>query len=132
MCYNEFANIEGGSVMSTVGDRIRKKRKEIGISQTDLAQKVNISKQTLYKYEKNIVANIPFDKIEEISKVLCVPASFLMGWGDNLTNDNADLLTDILCNEDLVEHIKKLMVISKKHQQTIFDNIDYWFEKEGH
>ena len=116
----------------TVGDRIQKKRNELGISQTDLAKKVGISKQTLYKYEKNIVTNIPLNKIEEFSKALHVPKSFLMGWEDNLTNDNADLLTDILCNEDLVEHIKKLMVISKKHQQTIFDNIDYWFEKEGH
>ena len=64
----------------TVGDRIRKQRELLGFSQTELAEKVNISKQTLYKYEKNIITNIPSDKIEQISKVLNVSESFLMGW----------------------------------------------------
>lgn len=45
----------------TVGDRIRKQRELLGFSQTELAEKVNISKQTLYKYEKNIITNIPSD-----------------------------------------------------------------------
>ena len=39
----------------TVGDRIRKQREQLGISQTELAEKVKISKQTLYKYETNII-----------------------------------------------------------------------------
>lgn len=60
----------------TVGDRIRKQRELLGFSQTELAEKVNISKQTLYKYEKNIITNIPSDKIEQISKVLNVSESF--------------------------------------------------------
>ena len=47
----------------TVGDRIRATRKREGISQTDLAQKMGVIKQTLYKYETGIVTNIPSEKI---------------------------------------------------------------------
>ena len=64
----------------TVGDRIRKAREEKGISQTDLAEMVGISKQTLYKYENNIVTNIPSDKIEKIAYKLDVSAAYIMGW----------------------------------------------------
>lgn len=116
----------------TVGDRIRKQRELLKISQTELAEKVKISKQTLYKYEKNIITNIPSDKIEELAIVLHVSEAYLMGWEENLTEQNANLISDILSDSILFEHIKKLMKLNKIHQQTIYDNIAYWYEKEGH
>lgn len=121
----------------TIGDRIRKQRELAGISQTDLAEKVKISKQTLYKYENNIVTNIPSDKVEEIAKILNLSPAYLMGWIDNLDNFNdnskkSDFVVDMLSDASLMEHVKKLQDLNKEHQQTIFDNIDYWHEKEGH
>ena len=50
----------------TIGDRIKKQRELLGISQVELAEKMKVSKQTLYKYENNIITNIPSDKIEII------------------------------------------------------------------
>lgn len=41
------------------GEDIRDARLKSGISKTDLAKKIGVSKQTLYKYEKNIVTGIP-------------------------------------------------------------------------
>ena len=64
----------------TVGERIKKARDSKNLSQTELAKLVNISKQTLYKYENNIITNIPSDKIELIAEVLKVSPAFLMGW----------------------------------------------------
>ena len=67
----------------TRGQRIRLRREELFISQTDLAKRVNISKQTLYKYENDIITNIPSDKIEEIAHVLGVSPSYILGWNEN-------------------------------------------------
>lgn len=64
----------------TVGDRIRATRKREGISQTELAQKMGVIKQTLYKYETGIVTNIPSEKIEAAAKALGVTPGYLMGW----------------------------------------------------
>lgn len=116
----------------TVGDRIRKQRGLAGMPQTELAERVKISKQTLYKYENNIVTNVPSDKIESIAEILNVSPAYLMGWEKTLTEDNADLIPDILSDEELIDHIKKLMCLTKEHKQTIYDNITYWYEKEGH
>lgn len=55
----------------------------MNISQTELAKKVGISKQTLYKYENDIVTNIPSDKLESIADNLGVMPSYLMGWDVN-------------------------------------------------
>lgn len=116
----------------TVGDRIRKKREMLGISQTELAEKLNISKQTLYKYEKNIVTNVPSNKIEEIADILNVSESYLMGWNNGLDEENSNLIPDILSDKELMEHIKKLMCLNDEHKQAIYDNTTYWYEKEGH
>ena len=66
----------------TIGDRIKIQRDKANLSQTELAKKINVSKQTLYKYESNIITNIPSDKIEAIAHVLGVTPSYLMGWDD--------------------------------------------------
>ena len=42
----------------TVGERIKALRESLGISQVDFAAKINVSKQTLYKYENNLITNI--------------------------------------------------------------------------
>ena len=47
----------------TKGQRIRTKRESLNMSATDLAKRVDISKQTLYKYENDIITNIPSDVI---------------------------------------------------------------------
>lgn len=64
----------------TVGERIRSEREYLGISQTDLAKKVGVSKQTLYKYETNVITNIPSNIIENIATVLNISPCILMGW----------------------------------------------------
>lgn len=116
----------------TVGDRIKKERERVGMPQTDLAKRVGISKQTLYKYENNIVTNVPIDKIELISEILHISPAYIMGWDNSLSDATADLIPEILSDNVLFESIKKLKALNKEHRQTIIDNIAYWYEKEGH
>ena len=53
-----------------------------------------------------------------------------------MSNENsdivADFLPDLFSNEKMLECIKKLYSLNKEHQQTIFDTVAYWYEKEGH
>ena len=67
----------------TVGDRIRQVRIEKDITQQELADCAGVSKQAVYKYENNIVTNIPMDKLSLIASKLGVTPCFLMGWEDN-------------------------------------------------
>ena len=66
----------------TIGDRIKELRNEKGMTQEELAKCIDSTKQTIYKYENNIVTNIPSDKIEKIAEVLGTTPSYLMGWDD--------------------------------------------------
>lgn len=64
----------------TVGDRIRQARLEQDVTQQELADYIGVSKQAVYKYENNIVTNIPTDKVDAIARRLKVSPAYLMGW----------------------------------------------------
>ena len=66
----------------TIGTRIKNFRTVSNMSQTELAKKIKVSKQTLYKYENDIITNIPSDKIELIARVLSVTPAQIMGWNE--------------------------------------------------
>lgn len=83
-----------------VGERIRALRKREGISQTDLAQRMGVIKQTLYKYETGIVTNIPSEKIEAAAEALGVTPAYLMGWED-LDEENVSYVRHRVINDML-------------------------------
>lgn len=64
----------------TIGERIKEIRDRTNMSQVDFADKINVSKQTLYKYENDIITNIPSDKIEAIASVGNISPAYIMGW----------------------------------------------------
>ena len=66
----------------TIGERIKITREKLGMSQVDFADKIDVSKQTLYKYENNIITNVPSDKIEAIARIGNVTPSYIMGWDE--------------------------------------------------
>ena len=118
----------------TVGDRIRNHRKLSGISQTDLAEKIGVSKQTLYKYEKNVITNIPSDKIEEIAKVLNVSESCLMGWENKdieLINEEekGKSLAKLIANENMLDAIVKLSKLQPGDKEMVVNLINSLYEK---
>lgn len=82
----------------TVGERIKKLRNKSGLNQVDFATKINVSKQTLYKYENNIITNIPSDKIEAVADLCHVSPAYIMGWEDKdglNKRDKRDIKKDI-------------------------------------
>ena len=67
----------------TLAEKIRYHRILMGMTQEDLAKKLNTTKQTIGKYEHSIVTNLPLSRIEELSHALNVAPAYLMGWEDS-------------------------------------------------
>lgn len=75
------------------GDRIRDLRKAKKITQIEMASMLNTTKQTISKYEKNIVTNIPSDRLELIAKILDTTPEYILGWEEKEKPANDDGLT---------------------------------------
>ena len=64
----------------SIGHRIKTARERKGYTLDDVAKLCCTTKQTIFKYENEIVTNIPYDKIVLLTKALNVTPSYLFGW----------------------------------------------------
>lgn len=65
-----------------IGDRIRNRRIEVGLSVEDVAKKLGKNRATVYRYESNDIENLPTTVLEPLSKILDTTPAQLMGWDD--------------------------------------------------
>ena len=63
-----------------LGDRIRKRRKELGMTQEELAKKVGYKSQTTIGHIEDGTNNVTLPKVEILAKALQTTPGFLMGW----------------------------------------------------
>ena len=92
----------------TIGERIRALRHMHEYPQSFLAETVGIKKQTLYKYENDIVTNIPIDKLMSIATALGVSPAYLIGCDEESPEekwiyDFRDRLGETLGNIDTID-----------------------------
>lgn len=62
-----------------IGHRIKEKRKETGLTQKELAQKVGLSEASISKYEHGKVEDVTHNMLIKFAEVLNVPISWLLG-----------------------------------------------------
>lgn len=74
----------------TKGEKIKSLRISKGLSQIELANILNTTKQNIYKYETGIITNIPSDKIEQMARIFKVSPSYIMGWNDDTFADETN------------------------------------------
>lgn len=66
-----------------LSERLKKLRLDRNMSQVELAKMMNTTKQTIYKYEHDIIGNIPLDRIEQYSRIFRVTPAYICGWEDH-------------------------------------------------
>jgi len=74
--------------MSTIGSRIRDRRKELGLTVDDLAARLGKNRATVYRYEGDEIENFPISIIDPLAQALNVSPAYLMGW----TNEKQDAI----------------------------------------
>ena len=62
----------------TVGEKIKTLRKSIGLTQTELGQRVGVQKNAVSKWECGRVEDIPTSTIKQLASLFDVPASYLI------------------------------------------------------
>lgn len=92
------------------GERIKLLRESKGLTQEELAKRLNTTKQTIFKYEKGVITNIPSDRIEAMAKIFETTPEYILCW-DQVQKKN-DALSDIVIrmrtDSNFFELVKRL------------------------
>lgn len=80
----------------TIGERIKNRRIQLGLSADDVAQKLGKNRATIYRYESSYIEKLPTTVLEPLAKVLNTTPAYLMGWVDEKTEKKNDIITDVI------------------------------------
>lgn len=69
----------------TTGERIKARRKELGITADKVAEQIGVSRSTMFRYEKGEIEKIPINNLVPIARALHTTVGYLMGWSDEKT-----------------------------------------------
>lgn len=109
-------------------EKIKNRRKELGLSADDVATSLGISRATVYRYESADIEKLPITSIIPLAKVLRCSPGYLMGWEDeasesknNFTSLEKDLINAYrAAPEGIKDSVCKLLDV-KRDQQEILD-----------
>lgn len=68
-----------------VGQRIKNRRKQLGMSAEQLAEKIGKAPATVYRYENGDISRVDSAKLMPIAEALSTTPAYLMGWEDDKT-----------------------------------------------
>ena len=95
----------------TIGERISKRRQELGLTVDEVAEQLNKSRATVYRYENGEIEKLPTTVLEPLAKLLRTTPAYLMGWVDDaeapLSDDTKKQPVPELSETDPVEKIVK-------------------------
>jgi len=74
---------DSSKIPTIIGNRIHKKRKDLGLTMLEVAQKVGVSEATVSRWESGDIANMRRDRIALLAKALNVSISFIIDLEDN-------------------------------------------------
>ena len=66
----------------TKGEKLYRARKEKGYTRIEVANLTEINDKLIFKYEKDIITNIPFDNLETLCNLYGINPAFVVGWQD--------------------------------------------------
>lgn len=64
----------------SVGDRVKKRRKELNISVDELAKRIGKDRSTVYRYESHEIEDLPLSIVEPLAEALRTTPAYIMGW----------------------------------------------------
>lgn len=71
-----------------MAQRIKERRKYMGMTQEELALKLGMQKSAIAKYENGRVENIKRSTIQKMAEILDCSPAYLMGWEEITVEDN--------------------------------------------
>ncbi len=77
----------------TIGQRVAQKRKELGLSQEELGERLGVSRQAIYKWESD-QALPEIEKLVNLSRLFSVPVGWLLGVEEEPSPDSGGELTE--------------------------------------
>jgi transcriptional regulator with XRE-family HTH domain len=106
----------------TIGQRLARLRKEKGLTQVELAERLEINQSMMSDYERDVI-RLHGDLIVQLTGILDVSADELLGLKGNVKRG------DTIKNRRLLRQVQAVDRLSKRDQQALLRTIEAFLSK---
>ena len=108
----------------SIGQRIKARRKELGMSADKLAECLGKDRSTVFRYEKGDIENLPLDILEPIAQALNTTPSYLMGWDEQIESNPIEMAErhfEMITDADLNELYDEFRLLDAREKKIVKD-----------
>ena len=105
LLYNAFYK---GGMAITIGERIKNRRIQLGLTQTELAHKMGITSKTTICKAETTDFNPTMDRVREFATALDVSPAYLMGWASDPDHEMPEKKKEYYLNEETADVAQSL------------------------
>ena len=103
----------------TIGERIKNRRIQLGLTQTELAHKMGITSKTTICKAETTGFNPTMDRVREFADALNVSPAYLMGWTSDAEESKSIPKKEYYLNDETAEMAQELL--DNKDMKLLFD-----------
>ncbi len=103
----------------SIGTRIKLRRKELGFTADEVADRLGKNRATIYRYESDEIENLPLTILEPLAKVLQTSPEYLMGW-----NNTSEKLKDLNKSFKVTKLISAVSALNIKDEELSEEDIN--------
>ena len=111
-----------------INERIKDRRKSLGLDADTVAMQLGISRATYYRYESKDIEKIPIAALVPLAKVLHTTPAYIMGWKDDSLLDSSKTTLPLTAREE--KHIKKYRQLSEVRRYVVDEVLDAQYQKQ--
>lgn len=95
-----------------INEIIKQRRKELGLTLKQVAEKLGVSESLISRYESKDVKNMGIDKIAPLAKILKCSPAYLMGWEEEPTKPIDPIIEEYKLSPEEIIEFEKVMSIN--------------------
>lgn len=107
-----------------IGEKIKTRRIELGLSVDELAEKIGKNRSTVYRYENKEIENLPTPILKPLVEALQVSPDYFMDWEDLPTLNSSEISPEAVETASMIheaENTEEIINIV----ETVIEDDDY-------
>jgi|HubBroStandDraft_1064217.scaffolds.fasta_scaffold11551_5 transcriptional regulator with XRE-family HTH domain len=120
----EMATKAGGKASDTLGRRIARLRRDRGLTQVELAERLGVTQPAVSDYENDDI-RLPADVVIQIARILGVSTDELLGLKETQAAPGASR------NRRLYRRLQEIEKLPRRDQQALLRTIEAFISKVG-
>ena len=107
--------------LQELGEKIKIRREELGLSQRELAEKIGYSDNSAIVFIEHGKTDIPLSRIIKFAQVLGLPVDYLVSWEEVQKNNDAiaDIVLQLRSDPELLEIVLKITNLTPDQRSAI-------------